>query len=79
MQYRDLEIWQQDIYDKDLWHGENGLIVNTSALKDREDFIDVFVSYPEADSLVNITNQHHPPKVAFNIIQKDEDSKRKLG
>ena len=56
MQYRDLEIWQQDIYDKDLWHGENGLIVNTSALKDREDFIDVFVSYPEADSLVNITN-----------------------
>lgn len=47
MQYKELELWQQDIYDKDLWHGENGLIVNTAALKDREDYIDVFVSYPE--------------------------------
>jgi len=47
MQYRDLEIWEQDSYDQDLWHGDNGLIVNTSALKDREDFIEVFLSYPE--------------------------------
>lgn len=47
MEYKELEIWQQDNWDKDLWHGDNGIIVNTAALKDREEFADVFISYAE--------------------------------
>jgi hypothetical protein len=32
------ERWQQDDSDVDLWHGPNGLIVNTAALREREEY-----------------------------------------
>ena len=35
------ETWQRDPYDADLWHGPNGVIVNTAALKEREFYFDV--------------------------------------
>lgn len=30
------ELWYQDLEDANLWHGPQGVIVNTAALKDRE-------------------------------------------
>lgn len=30
------EIWYQDESNFDLWHGENGVIVNTTALNERQ-------------------------------------------
>ena len=35
------EIWQQDVTDVDFWHGPNGIIVNTAALKEREFYFDI--------------------------------------
>lgn len=35
------EIWYQDSQDADLWHGEQGLIVNTAALNERETYYKV--------------------------------------
>ncbi len=35
------EIWYQDNSDYDLWHGPQGLIVNTAALEEREAFYEV--------------------------------------
>lgn len=29
------EIWHQNPFEKDLWAGENGLIINTAALRER--------------------------------------------
>ena len=38
---KSIEIWMQDTQNLDLWHSEEGLIVNTAALKEREDYFDV--------------------------------------
>lgn len=35
------ESWQQDPYETDLWHGANGLIVNTAALEERSYYVNV--------------------------------------
>lgn len=35
------ESWQQDPYEIDLWHGANGLIVNTAALEERSYYFNV--------------------------------------
>ena len=35
------EVWQQDPVDADFWHGPDGIIVNTAALKEREFYFDV--------------------------------------
>ena len=35
------EVWQQDALDADFWHGPNGIIVNTAALKEREFYFDI--------------------------------------
>ena len=35
------EVWQQDTQDADFWHGPNGIIVNTTALKEREFYFDI--------------------------------------
>ena len=35
------EVWQQDPSDADFWHGPNGIIVNTAALKEREFYVDI--------------------------------------
>lgn len=37
------EIWQRDNVDANLWHGEQGLIINTAALEERKFFFDVIV------------------------------------
>ena len=36
-----IETWYQDSTDKDLWHGENGLILNTSALEERNFYFEI--------------------------------------
>lgn len=41
MAFRPLEVWRQDPQDDDLWHGDNGVIVNGAALRQREAFFDV--------------------------------------
>lgn len=42
-----IEVWQQDLQDHHLWHGENGVMVNEAALKDREFYFDIVrVSIP---------------------------------
>ena len=33
---KDSEVWYQDREDRDYWHGEHGLIVNTAALNERD-------------------------------------------
>ncbi len=35
------EIWTQDHQDADLWIAENGVMVNTAALTEREEFFSV--------------------------------------
>lgn len=35
------EVWYQDTQDRDLWSNENGLLVNTAALNEREVYFDV--------------------------------------
>ncbi len=35
------ETWYQDAQDVDLWHGQQGLIVNTPALLERESYYQV--------------------------------------
>ena len=36
-----IEIWRQDPIDQDLWHGENGLMINQAALKERAAYFDI--------------------------------------
>lgn len=36
------EVWQQDATDKDLWHGPNGLIVNSDALEARKHYFEMW-------------------------------------
>lgn len=35
------EVWYQDPEDPDLWRGEHGVIVNTSALNEREFYYEI--------------------------------------
>jgi hypothetical protein len=35
------EVWQQDTQNPDLWHGPNGVMINTAALNEREFYYDV--------------------------------------
>lgn len=35
------EVWHQDPLDEDLWLGENGLLVNTTALEKRTYYFEV--------------------------------------
>lgn len=35
------EVWQQDSLESDFWHAPNGLMVNTSALIERETYFDI--------------------------------------
>jgi hypothetical protein len=35
------EVWYQDLEDRDLWHGRNGVIVNTAALNERAFYVEV--------------------------------------
>ena len=37
------EFWRRDPKDLDLWHGENGLILNTAALDARKDYYNVVI------------------------------------
>lgn len=37
------EFWRRDAKDLDLWHGENGLILNTAALQERKAYYNVVV------------------------------------
>ena len=39
--YKTSEVWYQDALEPDLWHKDNGLIVNTAALDEREEFFEV--------------------------------------
>jgi hypothetical protein len=39
--YKASEVWYQDALESDLWHNDRGLIVNTSALDEREAFFEV--------------------------------------
>ena len=39
--YLKTEIWTQDSADSDLWHGDNGLLLNTAALELRKTFYNV--------------------------------------
>jgi hypothetical protein len=36
-----LETWQQDSFDPDLWIGANSLIINTAALDERSEFSEI--------------------------------------
>jgi len=36
-----IEIWRQDNDSQDLWHNNNGLIVNTAALNEREAYLEI--------------------------------------
>ena len=35
------ETWTQDPEERDLWHGENGVILNTAALEERTAYYEV--------------------------------------
>lgn len=35
------ETWTQDSHDLELWHGKHGLIINTSALNEREAYFEI--------------------------------------
>ncbi len=37
------ELWRRDAKDLDLWHGENGLILNTAALEERKAYYNVVI------------------------------------
>jgi len=37
------ELWRRDPKDKDLWHGESGLILNTAALQERKAYYNVVI------------------------------------
>lgn len=39
------EIWLQDPHNQDLWHGTNGVIVNSEALEYREEFFEIVRKY----------------------------------
>ena len=39
------EVWLQDPYNPDLWHGTNGVIVNSEALEYREEFFEIIRKY----------------------------------
>ncbi len=39
------EIWLQDPHNQDLWHGSNGVIVNSEALEYREEFFKIVRKY----------------------------------
>ncbi len=41
MIFKSKETWTQDSIDLELWHGENGLIINTAALDERETYYEV--------------------------------------
>lgn len=38
---RPSEVWYQDSDSPDLWHGDNGVIVNTAALDERDFYFNV--------------------------------------
>lgn len=46
--YKEIEIWRQDTQNQDLWHGENGVMLNTAALKERQPYFDI-VKIPTAE------------------------------
>jgi hypothetical protein len=46
------EIWHQDPAEKDLWVGENGLLVNTAALRERASYFEI-VEVPVQPALVS--------------------------
>lgn len=54
---RPIEVWFQTNFDHDLWEADNGLIVNTSALNEREAYFDVS-RVPSAVSLSNKQGFH---------------------
>jgi len=35
------EVWQQDQTEHDLWHAPTGLMINTSALEERESYFQI--------------------------------------
>ncbi len=39
------ETWLQDPHNQDLWHGSNGVIVNSEALEYREEFFEIIRKY----------------------------------
>jgi len=39
------EFWLQDPHNPDLWHGNNGVIVNSEALEYREVFFEIVRKY----------------------------------
>ncbi|HFC30656.1 MAG TPA: hypothetical protein ENJ44_06400 [Oceanospirillales bacterium] len=39
------EVWLQDPHNQDLWHGANGVIVNSEALEYREEFFEIKRKY----------------------------------
>jgi hypothetical protein len=40
-QSRSIEIWRQDPDNADLWHAAHGVIINTSALNEREAYFEI--------------------------------------
>lgn len=38
---KQIEIWRQDNNSQDLWHGNNNIMINTSALNEREAYFEV--------------------------------------
>ena len=54
---RPIEVWHQDNHSQDLWHGNNGVIVNTAALEERETYFDIIripsASFIPLEDLIN--------------------------
>ena len=47
------ELWQQDYQDQDLWHNEQGIMINTAALVEREAYFDIIRVPASALSISN--------------------------
>lgn len=56
------EVWQQDSQDTNLWHGANGLMVNSAALSEREAFFDVKRIFQRAEDVFGLDAIHYPKK-----------------
>jgi hypothetical protein len=59
--YKPTETWTQDHQDFDLWHGQNGVIVNTPALKERETYFEIERIYVVEPYL----NMRHSSNIAY--------------
>jgi len=46
---RPSEVWYQDADSPDLWHGDNGVIVNTAALEERGFYFNVLRVTPRSN------------------------------